>query len=71
LPVRLRALFRDQGINLPERHGVDGWIVPLPSTFVIDQAGIIAAAFVCADITEVADRRSVIEEVRRLDKRRI
>jgi peroxiredoxin len=33
-------------INLPELHGNEGWIVPIPATFVVDRTGIVRYAFV-------------------------
>lgn len=71
LPAHLKSLFKGIGINLPLRHGTTEWMVPFPATFVIDQAGIIRAAFVEPDIMEVRDPRLIIEEVRRLDERGI
>src|ERR1051325_7434973 len=47
-PDAYRAVLQSRGIDLPERHGNDGWFIPIPVTFVVDRTGIVRYAF--ADI---------------------
>ena len=54
------------GIDLAEANGVDAWELPVPATYVIDEDGVIRAAFVEADYTQRADPRDVIAALRAL-----
>lgn len=41
LPVDLRELYMEWGINLPEENGEDSWALPIPASFVVDGDGIV------------------------------
>ena len=45
----LKELMRGRGYHLESFHGSDGWFVPVPATFVIDQDQRIIARFVDPD----------------------
>jgi peroxiredoxin len=55
----VRRLLLGIGLNLQNFQGNDGWFVPLPATFVIDQSGTVTARFVDPDFR----RRMEIEDV--------
>lgn len=42
----LAELMKEQGRDLTEMNGSDKWELPIPATYVIDQAGVIQFAFV-------------------------
>jgi peroxiredoxin len=46
VPEAIRALYRRLGIDLGTRHGnsTDGWLLPLPATYIVDRPGIIRHA---------------------------
>ena len=61
-----KAQYQAVGIDLEAVNGSDAWELPVPATYVIDEAGIIRAAFVEADYTQRADPRDVIDALRTL-----
>ena len=60
LPEAYRAGLAANGIDLPRRQGHDGWLVPAPVTFVIDQAGIVRWRHVTTDPTQRAEPADVV-----------
>ena len=54
-PQSYRELLIGRGIDLEERHGNAGWLIPMPATFVINQSGVIQYAFVNVDFTRRAE----------------
>jgi peroxiredoxin len=59
-PQRYRELLLGLGIDLEERHGNAGWLIPMPATFVIDQSGVIRYAFVNVDFTRRAEPEEIV-----------
>lgn len=53
------ACYRAYGIDLPRFQGNDGWLLPIPGTFVVDAGRRIRAAFVEVDFR----KRMTIEEI--------
>lgn len=66
LPDSYRALLVSRGADLSQRHGNDGWLVPIPGTFVVDRAGIVRATFVDIDFTRRADPDRIVAALRSL-----
>lgn len=67
LPDVLREIYARIGADLPEFNGDGSWELPMPGTFVIDQAGAVRLAFVDADYTkrlEVAPIIAALEGLR-------
>ena len=48
----VRALLIEDGTPMPDYHGNDHWIRPLPATFVVSQSGVILARYVSPDFRE-------------------
>ncbi|MFA5951136.1 MAG: peroxiredoxin-like family protein [Hyphomicrobium sp.] len=46
---RVKELMKGRGYHLEAYHGNEGWFVPLPATFVIDQKKKVVARFVDPD----------------------
>ena len=51
LPEELQKLYAQFGINLPEANGMDGWRLPMPARYILDQTGVIRDRHVHADYT--------------------
>lgn len=63
---RLHQLMAGRGLHLEKYQGNDGWFVPLPATFVIDQDGRVAARHVDADFRKRMDSREILAVLARL-----
>ena len=55
VPAEQQELYRTSFVNLPFINGEDSWSLPMPSTFVLDQNGVIQHASVHANLTERND----------------
>ncbi|HUN46985.1 MAG TPA: peroxiredoxin-like family protein [Stellaceae bacterium] len=67
-PEPYRALLVGAGIDLAARHGNEGWFIPMPATYVIDQTGVVRYAFVNADFTRRAEPDEVVSVLEGLKK---
>jgi peroxiredoxin len=67
-PEDLKQVYLQLGINLEEYNGDASWRLPMPSRYIIDQAGTIRYAHVSADHTVRADPDHTLEELRKLPK---
>jgi peroxiredoxin len=65
VPDRLVDLFITAGIDLPGRHGRDGWSLPLPASYVVDRGGIIAYALADPDWRFRANPEDLVAAARR------
>jgi peroxiredoxin len=68
-PDLYRQLLASAGVDLTERHGNEGWLIPMPATFVVDRAGIIRYAFVNVDFTKRAEPDEIVEVLQSLQGR--
>lgn len=48
------------GSDLPDRHGNDNWLIPLPASFVVDRCGIVRYAFAAIDFTYRAEPDAIV-----------
>ncbi|OXS55333.1 alkyl hydroperoxide reductase [Cohnella sp. CIP 111063] len=53
-------------LNLAEYNATDRWILPIPSTFMIDESGIIRSAYVNPDFMKRPDPEDILHELRKL-----
>src|SRR5260370_36259698 len=60
-PQRYRELLIGMGIDLEERHGNAGWLIPMPATFGIDRSGGVRYAFVNVDFTRRAQPEKIVQ----------
>ena len=60
VPEAYRRRLAAEGINLPERHGSGGWLIPMPASFVADGGGVIRYAFVDGDFTRRAEPEAIV-----------
>ncbi|MEO1374981.1 MAG: peroxiredoxin-like family protein [Cyanobacteria bacterium J06635_10] len=60
LTEELKALYQKWNLNLPQANGTDDWMLPIPATFVIDQNGRIALAYINVDYTKRLEPETAI-----------
>lgn len=56
----MREIYENGGINLAEFQGFDSWFLPIPATYVVDQAGLIRAKFADPDFRRRAEPDDVL-----------
>lgn len=54
------------GLNLAEYNASDRWILPIPSTFMIDESGIVRSAYVNPDFMQRQSPEEILSELRKL-----
>jgi peroxiredoxin len=60
VPESTREMLAGFGTDLAERHGNDGWLIPIPATYVVDRGGIIRYAFAETDFTRRAEPDEIV-----------
>ncbi|WCK52942.1 peroxiredoxin-like family protein [Aneurinibacillus sp. Ricciae_BoGa-3] len=66
LPDYLVELYKEFGIDLPKKQGVESWQLPISGTFVINPEGFITLANVEADYKKRLDPEEVIRELKNM-----
>ena len=66
LDKSLQPIYKNFGIDIPASNGDDSYELPMPATYVIDQAGRIRYAFAEVDYTQRAEPQDVLAVVREL-----
>ncbi|GHO51142.1 peroxiredoxin-like family protein [Ktedonospora formicarum] len=66
LDEAVRTAHQQLGADLPAYNGDASWQLPIPATFLIDQAGIVRLAFVDPDFTHRLDPSIIIAQLKRL-----
>lgn len=66
LDETVRAAHQQLGVDLPTYNGDASWQLPIPATYLIDQAGIVQLAFVDPDFTHRLDPSLIIAQLKRL-----
>lgn len=69
LAEELRPVYAQFGHGLPDVNGADEWTLPMPATYVVDQAGTIRFAFVDPDYRNRLEPADVISVLRTLARR--
>ncbi len=60
LPQALRPIYEKLGIDIPACNGDDSFKLPLPATYIVNQAGVIAYDFVNADYTRRMEPSEIV-----------
>ncbi|MCA1930436.1 peroxiredoxin-like family protein [Rheinheimera sp.] len=60
LAEELRPIYTEFNHPLPQKNGVDSWVLPLPATYVIDKKGKILLSFVDIDYRNRLEPSEVI-----------
>jgi peroxiredoxin len=56
----VRGLYSSDGVNLPELNGGEGWLLPIPATFVVGRDGRVIARFVDADFRKRMEVEAIL-----------
>ncbi|SDP20160.1 Peroxiredoxin [Paenibacillus sp. yr247] len=54
------------GLNLAEYNATNKWILPIPSTFMIDETGMIRSAYVNPDFMRRLEPHEILDQLRKL-----
>jgi peroxiredoxin len=66
VPAETKAHYAGLGYDFGSRHGLTEWMLPIPATYVIDQEGVVRAAFVEPDFTIRQEPSDILATVRQL-----
>ena len=66
LPPELVDFYGAVGVDVPVFNGNGQWVLPVPSTFVIDGAGMIRFACVDEDVRNRPEPRDVLAVIRQM-----
>ncbi|HEY4200343.1 MAG TPA: peroxiredoxin-like family protein [Devosiaceae bacterium] len=66
VPDETRAHYSGLGYDFGHRHGLAEWMLPIPATYLIDQEGVVRAAFVEPDFTIRQEPSDILAKVRQL-----
>ncbi len=66
VPDEMVRVFASLGLDIPARHGTDGWLLPIPATYVVGADGVVAAAAVDPDFTRRMDPEDILAALERL-----
>lgn len=66
LPEDLREVYLKFDIDLPRYNGDDSWTLPLPTTLIINQNGIIQHAAINADYTVRPDPEETVAALKKI-----
>ena len=66
LPEDLREVYLKFDIDLPRYNGDDSWTLPLPTTLIIDQNGIIQHGAINADYTVRPDPEETVAALKKI-----
>lgn len=64
--AELLQRYLSAGLNLTDVYGTDSGILPIPATFLLDEAGVVQAAFVDPDFRIRAGAETMVSALRRL-----
>jgi len=66
VPDYLQDIMRGIGMDLAEYNSTSQWVLPIPSTFMIDESGIIRSAYVNPDFMQRMNPEDILYELRKL-----
>lgn len=61
---KLKALMKGRGFHLDTYHGSDGWILPVPATFVVGPDSLIRARYVDPDFRKRMEIDDIVAALR-------
>lgn len=53
-------------VDLPSRQGNDGWLLPVPATFIVDRHGVIRSRFIDPDFRKRMEIDHLLSEIGKL-----
>jgi len=66
VPADLQEFYKTIGIDLAAHNGEAGEQLPLPATFVIDQTGVVRAAYADADYVKRMEPAQILATLKRV-----
>ena len=69
-PEAYRDLLQSRGVDLADRHGNEGWFIPIPATFVVDRTGIVRDAFTDVDFSYRAEPDAIVAALNSLNAKK-
>lgn len=51
MPETVVTIYKQFGLDIPKHNGDDSWTLPIPTTLIIDQKGIVRHTDINADYT--------------------
>ncbi|MCK9858640.1 peroxiredoxin-like family protein [Paenibacillus sp. ATY16] len=67
VPFYVQDIFQQGlGLNLAEYNATSRWILPVPSTFMINESGFIRSAYVNPDFMKRFEPEDILSELRKL-----
>ncbi|WP_027086887.1 peroxiredoxin-like family protein [Cohnella panacarvi] len=66
VPDYIQEIMKQIGMDLAEYNAASRWILPIPSTFMIDESGIIRSTYVNPDFMQRQDPEVILRELRKL-----
>ncbi|WP_240416428.1 peroxiredoxin-like family protein [Paenibacillus periandrae] len=66
IPDYIQDIMKQMGMDLAVYNATNRWILPIPSTFMIDESGIIRSAHVNPDFMQRLDPENILHELRKL-----
>jgi len=66
IPEDIQKSYLKFNVNMPKIYGNDGWMIPIPATYVVSRDGVIAYAYVNLDYRDRCDPESLINIVKKL-----
>lgn len=66
VPDYIQKIMKQAGMDLTEYNAMNRWVLPIPSTFMIDESGIIRSAYVNPDFMQRLDPEDILQELRKL-----
>jgi peroxiredoxin len=63
IPDDIQPGYLKFNVDMPKIYGNDGWMIPIPATYVVNRDGVIVYAYVNPDYRERCDPASLIEIV--------
>ena len=69
-PPLYMELLRRHGVDLAERSGNSGWLLPVPAAFLVGQDGVVRRSWVNVDFTQRAEPTEILAALKGLQARR-
>ncbi|MFS0728278.1 peroxiredoxin-like family protein [Paenibacillus sp. 1P07SE] len=66
VPDYIQDMMKQAGMDLAEYNAMNRWILPIPSTFMIDESAIIRSAYVNPDFMQRLDSEIILHELKKL-----
>lgn len=64
VPAAQEAVYRRAFVNLPLANGDDTWELPIPATYILDEAGTVIYAFAKEDYTDRPEPSEIVTRCR-------